>query len=181
VKLNMHRITRAALVPALILILAACAGPRTGAGGSAGSSGLPDASGSSQPASSLGSSPSASGSETGGRVDIGVLTADPGSYEGQDVRVLARVDEVLVDGTAFLTSPSASDEGQIAVVLRPDAQVDKQPVAGSVVWVDGTVMGFTADDLQAAGVDVTPDQLSGFSGEWVIVASAIGDPLGSQD
>lgn len=153
-------------------LLAACAATGTGGG---------DTSTSASPASSGGataSMPAASGDATGvQRVDIGALAADPEGFANQRVTVLARVDQLLVDGAAFLTSPSASEEGQFAVVIKPDATVDKDLREGAVVWVDGTLVGFTADQLSQAGVDVTPDQLSGFDGEWVLVADAIRDPL----
>ena len=153
------------------LFLAACA--RTGTGGGGTSSALPESSGAASP-----SMPAASDEATAAqRVDIGALAADPESFEGQSLTVLARVDKVLVDGTAFLTSPSASEEGQFAVVIKPEATVDKDIVEGSVVWVDGTLVGFTAQSLSDAGLDVTPEQLSGFGGEWVLVADAIRDPL----
>ena len=37
--------------------------------------------------------------------------------------------------------------------------------------MDGTLVGFTADKLADAGIDLTPDQLAGFHGEWVLIAS----------
>jgi hypothetical protein len=156
------------------LLLAACARTGTGGGGTTSSPAGTEPSG-----SATASMPAASGEATGPqRVDIGALAADPASFEGQEITVLARVDTVLVDGTAFLTSPSASEEGQFAVVVKPDATVDKEFTEGSVVWVDGTLAGFTADDLASAGVDVTPEQLGDFSGDWVLIADAIRDPLG---
>ena len=168
----MQRTTRA--ITTLIfsaLILAACARPGTGGGTT--SSALPESSG-----SATASMPAASGEATATqRVDIGALAANPDSFEGQNVTVLARVDKVLVDGTAFLTSPSASEQGQFAVVIKPDATIDKDIAEGTVVWVDGTLVGFTAEHLSDAGVDVTPEQLGGFKGEWVLVADAIRDPL----
>ena len=95
--------------------------------------------------------------------------------------MLARVDQVLVDGVAFLTSPSASDEGQIAVVVRPDAQIDKEIVEGTVMWVEGTVVGLTEQELSDAGLDVTLDQLGDFDGEFAVVADSITDPLATND
>jgi len=177
----MHRMRRAAGVPALVLILAACAAPGTGAGGTP-DQGEPSSSmtltGSSPPSSSVMASPQ--GEATGDdRVDLSVLTADPGSFEGQPLTILAKVDEVLVDGTAFLTSPSGTEEGRIAVIVRPDGQIDKEPTAGAVVWVDGTVAGFSAEDLQAAGIDISPGDLGGFDGEFAVIADAVRDPLAS--
>jgi hypothetical protein len=175
----MQRMTRVAAVPALVLLLAACAGPGTGAGGSTSAAAQP--SGSSSPGTGAPASmPAASGEASATpRIDIGSLTADPGAYEGQSITVLARVDEVVVDGQAFLTSPNATADGQIAVIIKPGAQVDKEPTARGVVWVDGTVVGSTAEDLQAAGVDLSADELGGYSGAFVIVADAIRDPLAS--
>jgi hypothetical protein len=172
----MNRTTRAITTIILsALFLAACARTGTGGGGTSSSSALPASSG-----SATASMPAASGEATASqRIDIGALAANPDSYEGQDVTVLARVDKVLVDGSAFLTSPSASEDGQFAVVIKPDAAVAKDPTEGSVLWVDGTLVGFTAEKLADAGIDITPEQLAGFNGEWVLIAKAIRDPLSS--
>ena len=93
----MNRSTRA--ITTIIfsaLFLAACARTGTGGGGTSSSSALPESSG-----SATASMPAASGEATANeRIDIGALAANPDSYEGQDVTVLARVDKVLVDGSA---------------------------------------------------------------------------------
>lgn len=176
----MLRMRRAAgILSFVVVLLAACAAPGTGAGGSESQpAGSGDVNTSSSAAPS-GSAPAMAEEGSVGRVDIGVLAADPSAFEGQEIRVLARVDHVLVDGVAFLTSPSATDEGQLAVVIRPDAQVDKEIAEGGVVWVEGSVVGFSQEDLDGAGVDVSLDELGDFSGEFAIVADAIGDPLAS--
>jgi hypothetical protein len=108
---------------------------------------------------------------------MSALAADPGTFVGQDVTVLARVDEVVIDGGAFLTSPSGTADGQIAVIVAPDATIDKEISSGGVVWVDGTVVGFTPDDLAAAGVELSADDLGGYDGAFAIIANAIRDPL----
>ena len=177
----MHRMRRAAGIITLMAFLAACAAPGTGGGGAAAS-----ASGTAPDLASANSSnsPAASGgTDTSGtsRVDIGVLSDDPSAFSGQQIKVLARVDQVLVDGLAFVTSPSASDEGQIVVLIRPDAQLDKDIAEGNVVWVEGTVIGLTDQELSDAGLDVTPDQLGDFDGEFAFVADAITDPLAASD
>ena len=176
----MNRMRRAAGIITLTALLAACAAPGTGGGPSEPASTVPADAGSMTQSSSPGASgPSETGAST--RVDIGALSEDPSSFSGQSIKVLARVDQVLVDGVAFLTSPSASDEGQLAVLIRPDAQVDKDTVEGNVVWVEGTVVGLNEQELADAGLDVTLDQLGEFDGEFAIVADAIGDPLASND
>lgn len=178
----MNRMQRAAGIVALGALLAACAAPGTGGGATepSGTSGTGAADAASMNPST---SPAASATAENGavRVDIGALSDDPSSFTGQQVKVLARVDQVLVDGVAFLTSPSASEEGQIAVIIRPDAQVDKDVVEGSVVWVEGTVVGLTDQELADAGLDFSLDQLGDFDGEYAIVADSIGDPLASND
>lgn len=177
----MNRMRRAAGIITLTALLAACAAPGSGGGGAAaGASGTAAGLASANPSTSPGASDSTDTSSAT-RVDIGALSDDPSSFNGQQIKVLARVDQVLADGVAFLTSPAASDEGQIAVLIRPDAQVDKDIVEGSVVWVEGTVVGLTDQELSDAGLDVTLDELGGFDGEYAIVADAIGDPLGSND
>jgi hypothetical protein len=168
----MNRVHRAfGILPATVLTLAACAAPGTG-GGQANETepgGSPSA-----PASAAASLAPA---DTLQRVDIGALSGDPVTLEGERVAVLARVDEVLVDGHAFLTSPSASEEGQIPVVLEPESQVDKEIAVGSVVWLEGSVIGLTTDELAAAGVDISPEDLGGFEGDFVFVADSVADPL----
>lgn len=185
----MHRMTRVAALPALVLLMAACSRGGTGAGGDetipslpaastpAGSSmgAMPSSSGAAMPSASA--STSVGGDETGQRVDMSTLAADPGTYEGQDITVLARVDKVLIDGTAFITSPSGTEEDQLAVIIKPDASVEADLAEGDVVYVDGTVAGFTADDLDSSGVDVSPEDLGGFDGEFIILADGIRDPL----
>ena len=177
----MNRMQRAAGIITLTALLAACAAPGTGGGATepAGSSaaGIGEAASSNPSMSPAASANAEAGSAT--RVDIGALSDDPSSFNGQQIKVLARIDQVLVDGVAFLTSPSASDEGQIAVLVRPDAQVDKDIVEGGVVWVEGTVIGLTDQELSDAGLDFSLDQLGDFNGDFAIVADAIGDPLAS--
>ena len=176
----MNRMRRAAGIVTLTALLAACAAPGTGGGATEpAGTGATDAA-SMNPSSSPASTGSADG-DTATRVDIGALSGDPSSFSGQSIKVLARVDQVLVDGVAFLTSPSASDEGQLAVLVRPDAQVDKEIHEGTVVWVHGTAAGLTEQELSDAGLDVTLDQLGDFDGEFAIVADSISDPLAAND
>ncbi|MDQ2688795.1 MAG: hypothetical protein M3Y29_00785 [Chloroflexota bacterium] len=180
----MQRMHRAAgILPILILALAACAAPGTGAGGAADET-APATNDDQATASSAAPAASAttdSDDDAAGpeRVDIGVLADDPGSFEGEEIAVLARVDEVLVDGLAFLTSPSGTEEGQFPVVVAADAQVDKEIAVGSVLWLEGTTVAFTAEELEAAGADVALDELGAFEGEFVFVANAVSDPLAS--
>lgn len=169
----MHPMRRAAGSAALILVLAACAAPGTGGGGT--SSDTPSM-GEAATSGSPSTAPQTDG-DGAQRVDIGALTSDPGTFAGQEITVLARVDEVLVDGSAFVTSPSATEEGRLLVVVRPDGQVDKEPATGGMVLVDGTVVGFTPEDLQAAGIDLGREELGGFDGEFAFVADAVRDPL----
>jgi hypothetical protein len=173
----MHRTHRAAGVAVLAVALAACAAPGTGGGSTEAPLSSVGAMSSSPPSANPTASARADRGELGNRVDIGALAEDPSSFSGEEITVLARVDQVLVDGSVFLTSPSASEEGQMAVIVRPDAQVDKEIVEGSVAWVTGSVIGLTEDELQQAGVDVAPDELGTIGGDFAIVADAIRDPL----
>ncbi len=159
------------ILPALVLALAACAAPGTG-GGLSNETEL--AGSASAPASAA---PSIASTVSVQRVDIGALAGDPAMLEGERVAVLARVDEVLVDGLAFFTSPSASEEAQIPVVIGPEAQADKEIAVGSVVWLEGSVIGLTTDELAAAGVDISPDDLGGLEGDFVFLADTVADPL----
>jgi hypothetical protein len=175
----MNRMRRAAGILALTGLVAACAAPGTGAGGTASGTDA-DSAASANPSMSVAASDDSAASTTT-RVDIGALSDDPSAFSGQQIKVLARVDQVLVDGVAFLTSPSASEEGQIAVLVRPDAQVDKEFAEGSVVWVEGTVVGLTDQELSDAGLDISLDELGDFDGEFAIVADAISDPLAGNE
>ena len=179
----MNRMRRAAGILTLAALLAACAAPGTGGGATepAGTSGAPTGEAASTNPSMSPAASGTSASATAARVDIGAVSGDPSSFSGKQIKVLVRVDQVLVDGVAFLTSPSASDEGQIAVLIRPDAQVDKDVVQGSVVWVEGTVVGLTDQELTDAGLDFSLDQLGDFDGDFAIVADAVSDPLASND
>jgi hypothetical protein len=159
----MNRLRRTlGVLPVAALLLAACAAPGPGGG---------------DPASPI---PSATdgGSAVPGRIDIGDLYADPAAFAGQEVRILGRVDTVLVEDAAFLTSPSGEENG-LLVAIADDARVDKSPVARSVLWITGTVVPLTADDLAAAGALVSADDaaIADVSGEYALVATELGDPL----
>ena len=122
---DMHWMHRAlGFLPVLTLALAACAAPETGEGGRSGSPAVSSAPGSTAPSSEVetDASPEASAIPAGEagaaeRIDIGVLTDDPGTVSGSQIRVLARVDEVVEDGDAFYTSPAGTAEGRLLVVL----------------------------------------------------------------
>lgn len=156
------------VLPVIALVLAACAAPGTGGG------------------DSQSPIPSASVADDGStddiaRVDIGDLYADPAPYAGETVRILGRVDSLLVEDAAFLTSPSGEQDG-LLVVVSEDASVDKTPAERSVLWITGTVVPMTADDLATAGALVSVDDpaLADVTAEYVIVASELGDPLASE-
>ena len=172
----MQRMRRATgiLVPALVLVLAACGSPDTGGQASDGGSAAQSQAMTSQPAAPAGSA-APSGGETGGaeRVDVFTLTQDPGALAGSEIRVLARVDEVVTDNEAFYTSPGGGEEGRLLVVVADDATVDKELAAGVNVFMTGKVTGI--EDLAAAGVSA--EVPSDYSGEWAFVATKIGDPL----
>lgn len=167
----MNRMRRTlGILPVAALVLAACAAPGSGTGDS-----------STDPAASPaapGASSSAAASGVPGRVDIGDLYADPGAFAGEELTVLGRVDAIAVDGGAFLTSPSGEEDG-LLVVLAEDATVDKEIAERAVLWITGSVVPFTAEDLAAAGATVAADDagLAGHAGGYVLVASEIGDPL----
>lgn len=175
----MHRMHRAPGLLGIVILLAACAAP--GSGGEPTEREAATSPATSDPMSGE-AAPSGSASaeaETTGdrRIDMAALAADPSAAVAREITVLARVDQVVVDGLAFLTSPSASDDGQIAVIVRPDGQVDKEIAEGRMVFVDGTVVGFTAEELETAGVGIGTEELGEFGGEFAIVADAVRDPL----
>lgn len=162
------------ILPPLVLVLAACAAPGTGGGDTNGGTGSLEPMASGSPAASD------DGAAGIGRVDIGDVFADPSSFAGQELTVLGRVDAVLINGTAFLTSPSAEPDG-LLVILADDATVEKDVAEKRVLWITGTVVPFTSEDLASAGASVSTDDasLADYTGEYVLVATQIGDPLAS--
>jgi hypothetical protein len=195
---QMHRLHRViGIAPMLVLALAACADPDAGGQGSAdataagsapaasaaGSASADSSTAASAGASGAGASATASGSATAGgeaqRVDISVLTGDPGAYADQEIRVLARVDEVVVEEESFYTSASASEADRLLVVVASDAQVDKELAAGGVVWATGTVVEASAEAMEGAGAS-SGELPEGYEGEYALVATAIEDPLAGE-
>lgn len=156
------------VLPVVALVLAACAAPGTGGGDT--QSPIPSA------------SVTDDGTTDGvDRINIGDVYADPASFAGQTVRILGRVDSLLVEDAAFLTSPSGEEDG-LLVVVSQDASVDKAPAERGVVWITGTVVPMTADDLATAGALVSADDpaVADVTGEYAIVASELGDPFASE-
>jgi hypothetical protein len=173
----MVRMRRAlGILPVIALLLAACA-RGTGAGATDTST-EPSGSSANQPSTSASAAPSASEAVTTGRIDIGALVGEAASYQGQEVTVLGRVDSVLADGKAFTTSPNG-DDNNILVIVGDNATVEKDIAEKAVVFITGTVVPFTGDDLAAAGAAIGVDQLADYQGDYVIVASDISDPLNS--
>lgn len=168
----MPRMRRAlGILPLTALLLAACA-RGTGAGADDGSA----ASGSTAAAASATAAASTGATATVGRTDIGEVVGDPAAYEGQEITILGRVDAVLADGQAFTTSPSG-DENDILVVVAAGANVEKDISERAVVFVTGTVVPFTGDDLAAIGATLGVDELADYQGDYAIVATAVRDPL----
>jgi hypothetical protein len=169
-------------------VAAACAAPGTG-GSAADSETEPsmatashDMSASTPPSAGAASSiPAASGGETssGGRVAIDDVLTDPASFEGQEITLSENVDQVFVEDVAFLFS-GTEVEGQILVVLTPDATIEKTVQANRVVNVTGSLVPFTAEDLEAAGAGISldDDALAEFEGDVVLVGTEVADPLG---
>lgn len=173
----MQRMRRATgiLLPAMVLVLAACGSPDTGGQASDGGAAAQSQAVTSQPAAPAGSTAPSAGGQPGNaeRVDVFTLTQDPGALAGSQIRVLARVDEVVTENETFYTSPGGGDEGRLLVVVADDATVDKEIAAGVNVFMTGTVTA--VGDLASAGVSAqVPDD---YQGEWAFVATRISDPL----
>ena len=172
----------------LTLVTAACAAP-----GSSGSvadpetdpsmaTGSHDMSASTAPSAGDASpSPAASNGEAsgGGRVAIDDVLTDPASFEGQEITLSENVDQVFVEDVAFLFS-GTEVEGQILVVLTTDAAIEKDVQANRVVNVTGSLVPFTAEDLEGAGAGLSldDDALAEFEGDIVLVGTEVADPLG---
>lgn len=188
----MHPMRRAPVIllilPILALVLAACAPAGTGGGNE--SNDATTAPMSSEPMSSEPMTPGASGSldlasddpsdeigEPTGRVDIDDVLTDPASFAGGDeVTIAENVEEVLVEETAFVISGTMV-EGNLLVVLTPDAEIEKEIQVDRVVDITGTIVAI--DELESTDAAVSTDdpEVSGFDGEYAIVATVIGDPL----
>jgi hypothetical protein len=165
----MNRMRRAiGILPPLVLVLAACAAPGSGGGDHS----------SDMASTSAAASASTAPSGAAGRVDIGDLYADPAAFAGQEVTILGRVDGLVGDGGAFLTSPSGEDEG-LLVVPADDATVEKEAAQNRVLWITGIVVPFDSEALAAAGTSVGADDpaLAEYAGDYAIVATELGDPL----
>ena len=161
----MNRMRRAiGILPLLVLVLAACAAP--GSGGRDDSSDMASGSASAAPGGAV------------GRVDIRELYADPAAFAGQEVTILGRVDGLVEDGGAFLTSPSGEEDG-LLVVPADDATIEKEAAEHRVLWITGIVVPFDTEALAAAGTSTTADDpaLAAYAGDYAIVATELGDPL----
>ena len=126
-------------------------------------------------------SPASSGGEAsdGARVAIDDVLADPAAFEGQEITLSENIDQVLLEDVAFVFS-GTEVEGQVLVVLTPDAAIEKEVQTSRVVNVTGTLVPFTAEDLEAAGAGLSLDDeaLAEFEGDLVLVGTQVADPLG---
>ncbi len=84
-----------------------------------------------------------------------------------------------MEDVAFLFS-GIEVEGQILVVLTPGATIEKDVQADRVLSVTGSLVPFTAEDLEAAGAGLSldDDALAEFEGDVALVATEVTDPLG---
>ena len=166
-KMNrVHRI--AALAAAAAFALAACAP----AGG--GSSGGPATS----PGSVSASAAPSPSDEVASRVSIDDVLVDPAAFQDADVTIMENVDEVYVVDRAFRFS-GTEVQGDLLVVVAPDATIDKEIQPDRVVTVTGRIVPFTDEAMQAAGIDLTADDeaFAGYAGNAVLVAARVADPL----
>jgi hypothetical protein len=186
----MNRMRRAlGIVPVVALVLAACAGQGTGSGATEDDAAMPSgshamASSTGPAASEAATTPAASADESAAaagddRVAIDDVLADPAAFEDQEITISENVDEVFLDGAAFLFS-GTEVEGQLLVVATPETTVNEQPEANRVITVTGTLVPFTAEDLEAAGAAIAIDDaaLGDFSGNAALVAAETNNPLG---
>ena len=185
-----------AVLPTIAIVVAACAGPGTSgseadsenspsmaAGSHDMSSSAPSSSsspGTGEPSASPAASDAGSGGDVDARVAIDDVLTDPAAFEGQPVTLSENIERVFIDDLAFeLTGTEV--EGQVLVVVTPDARVGKEIEADRVVTVTGTLAPFTGEDLHAAGAGIAIDDeaLAEFEGDAVLVATEVADPLGS--
>jgi hypothetical protein len=153
------------LLATLALVAAACAAP-----GSSGSVADPDADPSMAGSHDMSASTAPSSAEA---------SSSPAAFEGQEITLSENVDQVFVEDVAFVFS-GTEVEGQILVVLTPDATIEKDVQANRVVNVTGSLVPFTAEDLEAAGAGLSldDDALAEFDGDVVLVGTVVTDPLG---
>ena len=180
----MNRLRRAlGVLSILALALAACASQGTGGGATDEATGMAAgshamSSAAAPNASGASTSPSAEAS-TEERVWIDDVLADPAAFEDQQITISENVDAVIADDAAFIFS-GTEVEGQLLVVLTPETTVNEKPEVNRVITVTGTLVPFTAEELEAAGAPISIDDeaLSEFSGNAVLIATEVNDPLG---
>ena len=178
---RMHRALGILTILALTIATAACAAPGTGEGSSDDASSgsapanMPAASGA-VPSDAADAGPGTGGLD-GERVSIDDLLADPSLFADREITVSENVEEVFVDGQAFLFT-GTEVEGQLLVVVTPDAPVEKEVEVDRVLTATGMVVPLTAQDLEAAGVPLDDEIIAAVEGNAVLVATAISDPLG---
>lgn len=176
---RMHRALGILTTLALLTVTAACAAPGTGGGSSSNDPGsaaasMPAASGD---LSTDAASPTAGTSDADGeRVSIDDLLTEPSLFADGEITVSENVDEVFVEDQAFLFT-GTEVEGQLLVVVIPDAPIEKEIEVDRVVNATGMVVPLTAEDLEAAGVPVDDEIIEAVEGNAVLVATAISDPL----
>ncbi|MGH2380752.1 MAG: hypothetical protein ACRDG7_05975 [Candidatus Limnocylindria bacterium] len=178
------------ILPMVAFALAACAAPNSGGGAGdnesqqqtmpaashdMAASSMPSASGA--PASAP-PSDDVTSSEASARVAIDDVLTDPAAFADEEITISENIDAVFVDDLAFLFGGTEVD-GQLLVVVTPDAPIDKEIEEDRVVTVTGSLVPFTAEDLEAAGAGISIDDemLAGFEGDLVLIATAISDPL----
>ena len=176
---RMHRALGILTTLSLLTLTAACAAPGPGGGSS---SNAPGSAGANTPATSgdlstdAASPTSGTGDADGERVSIDDLLTDPSLFADREITVSENVDEVFVEDQAFLFT-GTEVEGQLLVVVTPDAPIEKDIEVDRVVNATGMVVPLTAEDLEAAGVPVDDEIIEAVEGNAVLVATAISDPL----
>jgi predicted small integral membrane protein len=92
--------------------------------------------------------------EEGEEVDVAAVVAEPERYAGQTVRVEGGFGEVIADNVFTLTGPEGEDG---LLVVGEDTGGFDEVERGRTVRVEGTVLGFDAEALRDAGVELGED------------------------
>lgn len=88
------------------------------------------------------------------RVDVAAVLAEPERFAGQAVRLEGDFGEVIADNVFTLTGPDGEDG---LLVVGEDTGRFDEVEPGRLVRVEGTLLGFDADALRDAGVELGDD------------------------
>ncbi len=104
-------------------------------------------------------------------VDVAAVLAEPERFAGQTVRVKGGFGEIIADNVFTLGGPNGEDG---LLVVGEDTGGFDEVERGRLVRVEGTMLGFDAEALRNAGVDLGEDIDTGaLEGRPTIIPTAV--------